>query len=127
LNSIAQIKTVVSNEAEKPTTAMMISVNIDEPATAEDFVAKVAEQFKLHRTMAPPSTSMLLVTVIGGMTAEQFATCWRRAASDDEVLRGYMSLMRVADVVQGTRKGQQLSKVSLLLPGGGKKPWWKFW
>jgi hypothetical protein len=126
LNSIAQIKTVVSNEADEPTTAMMIAVNIDEPGTAEAFVGRVAEQFKLHRTMAPPSTSMLLVTVVGAIPAERFAACWRDAMVRDDGLRGYMSLMRVADVVQGTKKGQQLSKASLL-PPGVKKPWWKFW
>ena len=126
MNSISQIKTVVTDGPEGATTAMMIAVNIDEPASAEAFVSHVMDQFKLHRTMAPPSTSMLLITMVGGMSAEQFAARWRELAKRDDAARSCMSLMRVADVVQGTRKGQQLSKASLLATDR-KKPWWKFW
>ena len=126
MNSISQIKTVVTDGAEGATTAMMIAVNMDEPATAEAFVSQVMDQFKLHRTMAPPSTSMLLITMVGGMSAEQFAARWKELAKSDAAARSYLSLMRVADVVQGTKKGQQLSKASLL-SNDGKRPWWKFW
>jgi hypothetical protein len=105
---------------------MMIAINIDDVATAREFVAQVAEQFKVHRKMAPPSTSMLLITLIGPMPAERFAARWHELAKSDEAVRSYMSLMRVADVVQGTKPGQQLSKASLLL-AQNKKPWWKFW
>jgi hypothetical protein len=42
-----------------------------------------------------------------------------------------MAQMTVADVMQGSKTGQQLSKATLLQPQGGharsRKPWWKFW
>ena len=126
MNSISQIKTVVTDGPEGATTAMMIAVNIDEPASAEAFVSRVMDQFKLHRKMAPPSTSMLLITMIGGMSAEKFATRWQELAKRDDAARSCMSLMRVADVVQGTGSGRQISKASLL-SNDRRKPWWKFW
>ena len=126
LNSIAQVKTVAANGPKGPTTAMMMAVNIGDAASGEAFVSEIAEQFKLHRTAAPPNTSMLLVTLVGGLSADRFAARWRDIVQQDGIVRAYMSLMQVADVVQGTKSGQQLSKASLL-SSGGTKPWWKFW
>ena len=127
MNSITQIKTVVAGGSEGQTTAMMIAVNIDDAATAEDFVSQVAEQFKLHRKMAPPSTSMLLITLTGGLAAERFAARWKELATRDDAMRSCMSQMHVADVAQNSANGRQVSKASLLAPGTGRKPWWKFW
>ena len=106
---------------------MMIAANIDDAATAEDFVSQVAEQFKRHRAMAPSSTSMLLITVTGGLPPERFAARWKQLTAHDDALRSCMSQMRVADVVQKSSSGRDVSKVSLLVAGAAKKPWWKFW
>lgn len=130
MNSIAQMKAVPANGPQGPTTAIMVAVNIDAPSTGEAFVSQVAEQFKLHRTASPPNTSMLLVTIVGGLSAERFATKWQEVVNRDKIVRTYMSLMQVADVIQGTKAGKQLSKASLLSRsdgGTGGKPWWKFW
>jgi hypothetical protein len=108
---------------------MMMAVNINDRVSAEQFVSDVVEQFKLNRMMAPPDTSMLLITLIGGMSAEQFAAKWKELAERDDVVRGFMSLLSVADVVQGTKTGQELSKASLLSHSHPprQKPWWKVW
>jgi hypothetical protein len=131
LNSIAQVKTVTLESPKGPANAIMIAVNIDDPATAEEFVQQVAKQFKLHRMLAPPDTSMLLITLVGGLSADRFAGRWNEIAQRDEVVRAFMAQMAVADVIQGTKTGQQLSKASLLPPQGGHvtnpKPWWQFW
>jgi hypothetical protein len=131
LNSIAQVKTVALEYPNRFANAMMIAVNIVDPATAEEFVQHVAEQFKLHRMLAPPDTSMLLISLIGDMSAERFAKRWNEIEQGDEIVRAFLALMTVAEVVQGTKTGQELSKASLLRPQGGRapspKPWWKFW
>jgi hypothetical protein len=129
LNTIAQVKTVAVNGPKGPANAMMMAVNIDDPHSAEEFVGDVFKQFKLNRMMAPPDTSMLLITIIGGMTAQRFAARWQELAQGDEAVRAFMSLMTVADVVQGTKTGQELSKASLLShsPPPHQKPRWKFW
>ena len=116
VNAIAQIKTVEVDGPDGPAVAMMIAVNIGDAAAAVDFVAEVAEQFKLHRMLAPPQTSLLLVTVIGGLTAPAFAKRWSEIEAADPILRAFMARMDIADVVQGTAAGQQLSSASLLGP-----------
>jgi hypothetical protein len=131
LNSIAQVKTVTLEGPKGPANAMMIAVNLNDPTSAEEFVQQVAEQFKVHRMLAPPDTSMLLITIVGEMSADLFARRWNEIGQRDEALRAFMAKMAVADVVQGTKSGQQLSKASLLHSPGGRptslKPWWKFW
>lgn len=114
MNSIAQIKIVEVDGPSGPANAMMVAVNIDDPQTAEAFVSQVAEEFKLHRMVAPPDTSLLLMTIIGGLSAERFAARWKAIEQEDEVVRAFMSRMLVADVIQGTSGGEQLSSVSLL-------------
>ena len=115
MNSVTQIKTVDVEGPDGPATAIMIAVDIDDPSTAEAFVSEVAEQFKVHRTVSPPDTSMLLVTLVGGLTAERFAAKWREVERTDPVVHAYMSLMVVADVIQGTKSGKQLSTASLVV------------
>ena len=131
LNSIAQVKTVTLEGPKGPANAMMIAINIDDPSTSEEFIQQVAEQFKVHRMLAPPDTAMLLISLVGALSAERFAGRWNEIEQRDEVVRAFMAQMAVADVIQGTKTGQQLSKASLLRPPGGhamsRKPWWKFW
>jgi hypothetical protein len=129
MNTIAQVKTVAVNGPNGPANAMMMAVNISDPASALPFVGEVVEQFKLHRMMAPPDTSMLLITLVGGLAAQEFAARWNELAERDDVVRHFMSSLTVADVVQGTKAGQELSKASLLLRSRPprQKPWWKVW
>jgi hypothetical protein len=57
VNSIAQVKTVTLESPKGLANAIMMAANIDDPATVEEFVQQVAEQFKVHRMLAPPDTS----------------------------------------------------------------------
>jgi hypothetical protein len=135
LNAIDHVKTVSVDGPGGPANAMMMALNVGDPAGAEASISEVAEQFKLHRMVAPPDTSMQLVTIIGGLPAERFAAWWQQIAGRDGIVGAFMSLMVVADVVQGTPAGQQLSKASLLAAAAPqtsagterRKPWWKFW
>lgn len=113
-NSIKQFKTVDVTGPHGPTVAMMIAVDIDAPASALAFVSTIAEQFKVQRMLAPPETSMLLVTLIGDLSAAAFAARWKAIQHADAVLNAFMSTMVIADVVQGTPSGEQRSTASLL-------------
>jgi hypothetical protein len=113
-NCIAQVKTVEVQGADGPAVAMMIALDIGDSATAEAFVTVVAERFKLDRMLAPPQTSMLLFTIIGAMSAESFAARWKEVTGTDPVIGAFLGMMNVADVIQATRAGQQLSSASLL-------------
>lgn len=116
VNSIAQVKTVEVQGPEGPAVAMMIALDVGDAASAEAFVTVVAERFKLDRMLAPPQTSMLLFTMIGGMSAQSFAARWKEVEKADSVIRAFMGMMNVAEVVQGTKDGKQLGSASLLEP-----------
>jgi hypothetical protein len=113
-NEIAQLETVELQSASGPVVAIMIAVNIGDARRAEAFVGQVTEKFKVHRTCSPPETSYLLVTIIGDMTAQQFATCWKALVAEDPILETYLSMMHVADVLHGTSRGEVLDSASLL-------------
>ncbi len=115
-NSVSPAKNVPINGPKGPTTAMMLSVDINDPLTAQAFVSEVAEHFKVQRMIAPPDTSMLLITVLGDYTAAQFAARWRTLEGWDPTLHAFMALMIVADVVHGTPDGKVLEQVSLMDP-----------
>jgi hypothetical protein len=117
MNQIAQIKTLPVNGSSGASTAMMIAINIREQKTIDAFISDVAEQFKVQRTIAPPNTSLLLVTIIGDLSADQFSQKWKSLESRDAIIRGYMSLMTRAEVIQATPAGKQLSVASLIAAG----------
>jgi hypothetical protein len=114
-NIIVQIKTLNVNAPDGPTVAMMIAVDIGDPKTAESFVASVAERFKVERMLAPPETSMLLVTLVGELSANTFAARFRDIQAEDPALAALLAMMRVADVMQAGPSGQPIGKASLLL------------
>jgi hypothetical protein len=113
-NSVVEIKTVPLDGPEGPTVAMMLAVDIGDPKTAPAFVATIVKQFKLQRMLAPPQTSMLLVTLVGDLSADAFVEHWAAIEKRDAILHAFMTKMVVAEVVQGTPSGQQLSQASLV-------------
>jgi hypothetical protein len=113
-NVILQVKTMDVTGPEGPTVAMMIAADIGDPASAASFVTTVAERFKLERMLAPPETSMLLVTLIGDLSADAFADRWSEIQAEDVALAAFMGMLQRADVMQGGPSGQPLSQVSLL-------------
>ena len=113
MNTVTQIKTVGVNGPNGPSHAIMMAVNINDPKMAEAFVSEVAEQFKLHRMISPPETNMLLITLVGDLAAHRFASQWHEIEQSDPILHHFMSLMVVADVIQGTKEGWQVSNASL--------------
>lgn len=113
-NQIEEIEVVPVDGPEGPTMAMLIGVDIADAASAPEFVRAVLERFKLHRMISPPETSMLLITLIGDFSAGAFAEHWKAVAKADATAQTFMSQMVVADVIQGTPSGEQLSSASLL-------------
>jgi hypothetical protein len=112
-NRITRIRTTELESDAGPMVAIFLSLECGDTDTADSFCSEVAEVFKAHRMCSPPNTSVLLVTLIGHLTASHFARRWREIAEGDPVLRHDLSLMRMADVVHGTADGEVLETVSL--------------
>ncbi len=113
-NRIAQIKTVEVEDDAGPLTAIMIAVDVNDPRSAQAFAREIAQAFKSQRTLSPPDTAGLLITVIGALSADDFAAHWQDLVKEDQILAHFMKGTRVADVIQGTRDGRALSRASLL-------------
>ena len=114
MNTIADVKVIPTEGPNGPAHAMMISLNVDNPSAARAFVGEVIERFKMQRMIAPPDTSLMLITIIGDLTAVEFAAHWRAIGAQDPIIGVFMAQMAVADVIQGTSAGQQLSRASLI-------------
>src|SRR5262249_25596344 len=98
----------------EPFHAIMMALDVNEPAQADDFIQEVARRFRLQRMSSPPDTAALLITITGALPASSFADVWNRVREGDEILNVFMSRMRKADVIRGTQDGQMLESVSLL-------------
>jgi hypothetical protein len=114
MNEVVQVKNVAVDGPQGPAIAMMMAVSISSMETSVEFVSTVLEQFRLQRMLAPPNTSMMLISLVGPMTAESFAYRWKELLQTDDIARVFMSQMTLAEVIQGTPQGQQLSKASLI-------------
>jgi hypothetical protein len=113
-NTIASVKTVELDSPTGPLVAIMIALNIGDSKHAVPFVREVAQKFNVHRTCSSPETAALLVTIIGDFSASEFAKQWKELQGEDQILKFYMSMMRMADVMHGTESGEVLEMASLL-------------
>ena len=114
-NVLVQTKTAELEGPDGPAVAITIALNVEDPANAREFVAAVVENFKTHRMMAPPETSILLVSIIGALPAKRFAQYWDSLAEQDPVLKAFMSRMSLAQAVQGTATGKMLGAADLAI------------
>jgi hypothetical protein len=113
-NHIVEIKTVQGGSREEPIFAIMLAANVLEPASLRAFVAELVETFKAQRMISPPETSHLLISIRGETSAGDVKAAWNELVATDEVLRFFVSQLRVADVVRAARTGPALEQVSLL-------------
>jgi hypothetical protein len=114
MNAITELKTLNLESSDGPVAAIIIGLKIGDPENADLFLRTVVERFKHQRTSSPPDTNFLLVTIVGHMTAAQFAKQWLQLAAQDQVLGTFMSQMVKAEVLRGTDAGQTLETVSLM-------------
>jgi hypothetical protein len=114
-NEIVQLETVQAGPHEKPTYVVMVAANVFDVGTLREFVPEMIEKMKMQRMMSPPTTTHLLVTIIGeGFTAAVVKALWKEAAANDQVLKVFMSQMLVADIVHAGSSGSATDQVSLL-------------
>ena len=95
---LARVQTVRLEGEHEEVTAILANFNFDAPLTSE-MVGEAIEVFNYQRTLSPADTSMLLITIVGSVTAQEFAQEWRKVGATDEVLQAYLSQMQSADVV----------------------------
>src|SRR6266550_2886501 len=114
MNALKSLKTVTVNAPDGPLITVMVGIDVTDLGAVDAFMLHVAEKFKAQRMISPVETAGLLVTIIGELSAEEFARRWNELANSDGILDFFMKQMRVADVVRITPAGQKLESVSLV-------------
>jgi hypothetical protein len=79
--------------------AIVMGLNITDMKTAESFLDQVILQFKSQRMCSPPKTANFAITIAGDMTADEFRAIWVERSLSDPVLKHFMSIMVLADVL----------------------------
>jgi hypothetical protein len=104
-------KTFRNDSGEFP--AIVMGLDITDADTADAFLDHVVQQFKNQRMCSPPTTANMTITLAGSMTAERFRDMWAQRAATDPILKAFMSMMILADVLH-IRGRDLLDRASLL-------------
>lgn len=114
MNELKRLNTVQHQTTQGSFYAIMMALNVHDLNTAREFVHQVSEKFKMQWMIGPPDTTHLLITLIGELSAAQFAQYWQEKTRADAAMTAIMSLMHVADVLHGSNNGEVLDQVTLL-------------
>ena len=116
-NSIHNLATKVVRNDSGEFLAIMMGLNIPEIATLDAFLDHVVQQFKNQRMCSPPDMANMVITLAGEITAERFCSIWQQRTAGDPVLKHFMSMMVVADVLH-IRGRDLLDRASLIMSPG---------
>jgi len=94
--------------------AIVMGLDIPDAETADSFLDQVVQQFKNQRMCSPPTTANMTITLAGNMTAERFRDMWTQRSANDPILKAFMSMMILADVLQ--IRGPELLDHASLIP-----------
>jgi hypothetical protein len=95
--------------------AMFIALDLADPDRLVGFLEDVVIRFKREHMTGPPDARFLLITIIGEVTADDFAHAWHASTANDAPARALLGTMHQADVMQGDAHGGVLGQTSLLV------------
>jgi hypothetical protein len=110
-NVMEQLETRRLNES---TSAIMAALTMKDPASASEFVREILHKILLQRMISPPGTDLLCITLIGNVTAREFASYWQKHLPAEPAMAIFLQKMQAADVVYGSPEGEIIDQVSLL-------------
>jgi hypothetical protein len=113
-NRIASLRTTAPIETTNGKPEILVEVAVGDPGTVDAFMAGLLHQVLLEYMISPPETAELRVTLIGDLTAAQFAEQWRRQLVHEPALQFFMSKMTTAEVLHSTESGHTIDRASLL-------------
>ena len=94
--------------------ALFITLDVAEPSRLVGFLEEVIARFKTERMSGPPDARFMLITVLGDVTADEFAGAWQASTAHDAPARALLGALHRADVMQGDAHGRVLGQASLL-------------
>ena len=114
-NSIHNLDTRIFQNDSGEFPAIVMGLNIPDAESAAAFLDHVVQQFKNQRMCSPPDTANMTITLSGNLTAERFRELWTQLYATDPILKTFMSMMVLADVLH-IRGRELLDRASLLPP-----------
>ncbi len=93
--------------------ALYISLEVPDPQHLLGFLEEVVIRFKAERMTGPPDARFMLITLVGEVSAADFAQAWQGAISNDAPARALLGTLHQADVMQGDAQGRVIGQASL--------------
>src|SRR5262249_50247934 len=94
--------------------ALFIALDVGEPARLLGFLEEVVARYKVEQMSGPPDARFMLITVVGDVSAADFAQAWQASIANDVPARALLGMLHKADVVQGDERGRMIGQASLL-------------
>ena len=103
-----------SGDAHGDGHALFLTIELADPARLAGLVDEAVARFTRERIAGPRDARFMLITVLGEITAGDFAHAWRAAIAHDAPARALLGMMQQADVMQGDIEGRMIGTASLL-------------
>jgi hypothetical protein len=94
--------------------ALFIALDVAQPSSLVGFLEDVVTCFKRERMTGPPDARFMLITLVGDVSATDFANAWHASIAHDAPARALLGTMHQADVMQGDSEGRIFGQASLL-------------
>lgn len=108
------LRPVADSDDSEGGQALFIGLDVAEPTRLTGFLEEVVSRFKAERMAGPPDARYMLITLVGDVSAADFAQAWQASIANDAPARALLGMMHKADVMQGDAHGHMIGQASLL-------------
>ena len=77
--------------------ALFMTLDVAKPTRLTGFLEDVVTRFKIERMSGPPDARFMLITVVGDVSAAEFADAWRAATAHDAPARALAEALLAQD------------------------------
>ena len=103
---------VLADDAGNESNALFVACTFPDEADAVKYVAEeIAPAVRIERFLA--GSTLLLITIIGPVSAEDFRAAWQAYCQTDPLLAAYVQATEQAVVVWGNEQGETLGQANL--------------
>ena len=103
-----------SDDSTEAGHALFISLELADPPRLPGFLEELVARFKAERMSGPPDARFMLITLVGEVSAMDFARAWQGAIANDAPARALLGMLRQADVMKSDAQGHVIGQASLL-------------
>ena len=106
---------ILEDDAGNESNALFVACTFpDEPDSVKYVADEVAPAVRIERFLAGSTPlALLLITIIGPVSAEAFRAAWQDYCRNDKLLAAYVQATEQAVVVWGNEQGETLGEADL--------------